>query len=64
MNKAQLIDKLSVQLGSKKAATEAVEAVIEGLPDDLRLDPPASPAAPTGLVFRKPAAVEAVWTGS
>ena len=29
MNKAQLIDKLSVQLGSKKAATEAVEAVID-----------------------------------
>jgi DNA-binding protein HU-beta len=29
VNKAQLIDKLSVQLGSKKAATEAVEAVID-----------------------------------
>ncbi|HEX6936569.1 MAG TPA: HU family DNA-binding protein [Actinomycetes bacterium] len=29
MNKAQLIDKLSVQLGSKKAATDAVEAVID-----------------------------------
>ena len=26
MNKAQLIDRLSVQLGSKKAATDAVEA--------------------------------------
>ncbi|MGH8894237.1 MAG: HU family DNA-binding protein [Actinomycetes bacterium] len=29
MNKAQLIDKLSAQLGSKKAATDAVEAVID-----------------------------------
>ena len=29
MNKAQLIDKLSSQLGSKKSATEAVEAVID-----------------------------------
>ena len=29
MNKAQLIDKLSVHLGSKKAATDAVEAVID-----------------------------------
>jgi DNA-binding protein HU-beta len=29
VNKAQLIDKLSVQLGSKKAATDAVEAVID-----------------------------------
>ena len=29
MNKAQLIDRLSDQLGSKKAATEAVEAVID-----------------------------------
>ena len=29
MNKAQLIEKLSVQLGSKKAATDAVEAVID-----------------------------------
>ena len=29
MNKAQLIDKLSGQLGSKKTATEAVEAVID-----------------------------------
>lgn len=45
-------------------AAVAVEAVLEGLPDDLRLDPAAAPAAPTGLVFRKPAAVEAVWTGS
>ena len=29
MNKAQLIDRLSVQLGSKKAATDAVEAVVD-----------------------------------
>lgn len=29
MNKAQLIDRLSTQLGSKKAATDAVEAVID-----------------------------------
>ena len=29
MNKAQLIDRLSAQLGSKKAATDAVEAVID-----------------------------------
>ena len=29
MNKAQLIDKLSAQLGSKKAATDAVEAVVD-----------------------------------
>jgi len=29
VNKAQLIDRLSVQLGSKKAATDAVEAVID-----------------------------------
>ena len=29
MNKAQLIDKLSTQLGSKKAATDAVDAVID-----------------------------------
>ena len=29
MNKAQLIDRLSDQLGNKKAATEAVEAVID-----------------------------------
>ena len=29
MNKAQLIDKLSVQLGSKKAATDAVDAVVD-----------------------------------
>ena len=29
MNKAQLIDKLSAQLGSKKAATDAVDAVID-----------------------------------
>ena len=29
MNKAQLIDRLSVQLGSKKAAGDAVEAVID-----------------------------------
>ncbi len=29
MNKAQLIDKLSTQLGSKKAATEAVDAVVD-----------------------------------
>ncbi len=29
MNKAQLIDRLSVQLGSKKAATDAVDAVID-----------------------------------
>lgn len=29
MNKAQLIDTLSVRLGSKKAATDAVEAVID-----------------------------------
>jgi DNA-binding protein HU-beta len=29
VNKAQLIDKLSGQLGSKKAATEAVDAVID-----------------------------------
>jgi len=29
VNKAQLIDKLSVHLGSKKAATDAVEAVID-----------------------------------
>ena len=29
MNKAQLIDKLSVQLGGKKAAADAVEAVID-----------------------------------
>jgi len=29
VNKAQLIDKLSSQLGSKKSATEAVEAVID-----------------------------------
>jgi len=29
VNKAQLIDKLSVQLGSKKAATDAVDAVVD-----------------------------------
>jgi DNA-binding protein HU-beta len=29
VNKAQLIDRLSAQLGSKKAATDAVEAVID-----------------------------------
>jgi len=29
VNKAQLIDRLSVQLGSKKAATDAVEAVVD-----------------------------------
>jgi DNA-binding protein HU-beta len=29
VNKAQLIDKLSAQLGSKKAATEAVDGVID-----------------------------------
>ena len=29
MNKAQLIDRLSGQLGSKKAATDAVEAVVD-----------------------------------
>ena len=29
MNKAQLIDKLSSQLGSKKAATDAVDAVVD-----------------------------------
>ncbi len=29
MNKAQLIDRLSAQLGSKKAATDAVEAVVD-----------------------------------
>ena len=29
MNKAQLIDRLSTQLGSRKAATDAVEAVID-----------------------------------
>ena len=29
MNKAQLIDKLSGQLGGKKAATEAVDAVVD-----------------------------------
>ena len=29
MNKAQLIDKLSTQLGSKKAATDAVDAVVD-----------------------------------
>jgi DNA-binding protein HU-beta len=29
VNKAQLIDRLSTQLGSKKAATDAVEAVID-----------------------------------
>ena len=29
MNKAQLIDRLSPQLGSKKAATDAVEAVVD-----------------------------------
>ena len=29
MNKAQLIDRLSTQLGSKKAANDAVEAVID-----------------------------------
>ena len=29
MNKAQLIDKLSTQLGSKKAATDAVDAVTD-----------------------------------
>jgi len=29
VNKAQLIDRLSVQLGSKKAATDAVDAVID-----------------------------------
>jgi DNA-binding protein HU-beta len=29
VNKAQLIDKLSAQLGSRKAATDAVEAVID-----------------------------------
>ena len=29
MNKAQLIDKLSGQLGSKKAATDAVDAVLD-----------------------------------
>ena len=29
MNKAQLIEKLSTQLGSKKAATDAVEAVVD-----------------------------------
>ncbi|MDQ1621152.1 MAG: DNA-binding protein HU-beta [Actinomycetota bacterium] len=29
MNKAQLIDKLSAQLGSKKAATDAVDGVID-----------------------------------
>ena len=29
MNKAQLIDTLSDRLGSKKAATDAVEAVID-----------------------------------
>ncbi|MGH8938772.1 MAG: HU family DNA-binding protein, partial [Actinomycetes bacterium] len=28
MNKAQLIDRLSTQLGSKKAATDAVDAVV------------------------------------
>ena len=29
MNKAQLIDKLSTQLGSKKAATDAVDSVVD-----------------------------------
>jgi DNA-binding protein HU-beta len=29
VNKAQLIDRLSAQLGSKKAATDAVEAVVD-----------------------------------
>ena len=29
MNKAQLIDRLSAQLGSKKAATDAVDAVVD-----------------------------------
>jgi DNA-binding protein HU-beta len=29
VNKAQLIDKLSTQLGSKKAATDAVDAVVD-----------------------------------
>ena len=29
MNKAQLIDKLSAQLGSRKAATDAVDAVVD-----------------------------------
>jgi DNA-binding protein HU-beta len=29
VNKAQLIDRLSVQLGSKKAATDAVDAVVD-----------------------------------
>ena len=29
MNKAQLIDRLSTQLGSKKAATDAVDAVVD-----------------------------------
>ena len=29
MNKAQLIDKLSGQLGSKKAATDAVDGVLD-----------------------------------
>jgi DNA-binding protein HU-beta len=29
VNKAQLIDRLSAQLGSRKAATEAVEAVVD-----------------------------------
>jgi DNA-binding protein HU-beta len=29
VNKAQLIDKLSAQLGSKKAATDAVDAVVD-----------------------------------
>jgi cytochrome P450 len=42
-------------------AAATVEAVLERLPVDLRLDEGAS-APPTGLVFRKPAAVAAVWT--
>jgi hypothetical protein len=39
----------------------AVTAVLDGLPG-LRLDP-ARPAAPRGLVFRKPPALHVLWNG-